>query len=114
MPYHHADMFRFLAALHKEYSFDRVVNIGDELDQSTISFHDKDPDMLFSPSMELGEGIRCFSNFFDIFSAMDIIDSNHGSLVYRKGKFAGLPRSVFKPWNEILNAPAKYKWNNDL
>lgn len=45
---------------------------------------------------------------------MIVLDSNHGSLVYRKGKWAGLPRIVFKTYNQILEAPKGWKWVNDL
>ena len=46
VPYHHKDAFAFLEALKKHYKgFDLVVNIGDEIDQHGLSFHDSDPDL---------------------------------------------------------------------
>ena len=52
IPYHHPDAFKFLAALKKKYKPDLVVNIGDEIDQHSISFHNHHPD-LKSPGDEL-------------------------------------------------------------
>ena len=51
-PYHHPDTLYFLAALKKEYKPDCVVNMGDELDWHSISFHDHHPG-LHSPKDEL-------------------------------------------------------------
>ena len=53
-PYHHPDTIDFLVALNKKYKPDCIVNMGDELDWHSISFHDKHPG-LYSPSDELAE-----------------------------------------------------------
>ena len=46
IPYHHPQSFDFLKAIKKKYKdIDLVVNIGDELDQHGLSFHDTDPDL---------------------------------------------------------------------
>ena len=45
IPYHHPDAFEFLKALKKKYKPDLVVNIGDEIDQHSISMHDSNPDL---------------------------------------------------------------------
>ena len=51
-PYNHIDTLDFLAAIKKKYKPDCVVNIGDEMDWHSISFHDSHPG-LYSPSHEL-------------------------------------------------------------
>jgi hypothetical protein len=45
---------------------------------------------------------------------MLLVESNHGSLVYRRGKAFGLPRHVLKAYGAILEAPTGWKWFNDL
>jgi predicted phosphodiesterase len=52
IPYHHPDAFEFLKTLKKKYKPDLVVNIGDEIDQHSFSFHNHHPD-LKSPGDEL-------------------------------------------------------------
>ena len=42
-PYHHIDTLDFLAEIKKKYKPDTVVNIGDEMDWHSISFHDSHP-----------------------------------------------------------------------
>jgi hypothetical protein len=112
-PYNHADIIAFLRAIKEKYSPDRVVNIGDELDYHAISFHDHDPDLM-SPSDELETAIKRMKPIFDMFPEMDLLDSNHGSLVYRKAKSNGLPRSVLKTYGEVLGAPKGWKWHFEL
>jgi hypothetical protein len=112
-PFEHPDLITFLQALDKKYQFDLVVNMGDEVDGHAISFHEKDPD-LFSPSEELERAIKSLRPLYKLFPKMELIDSNHGSLVYRQGRHAGLPSRVFKSYREILEAPKGWNWSMDL
>lgn len=112
-PYNHPDIISFLKRIKKEFKPDRVVNIGDEIDGHAISFHESDPDLL-SASDELDSAIKKLQPLYKLFPKMDLLESNHGSLVYRKGKFAGLPRHVFKSYRDILGAPKGWNWHFDL
>lgn len=86
---------------------------GDEVDYHAISFHESNPD-LFSPGDELEKAILHLKSFYKLFPKATILESNHGALVYRKQVFHGLPRSVFKSYREILEAPKTWKWVPDL
>ena len=112
-PYNHPDTVAFLTALKRKYKFDRIINIGDEVDYHSISFHEHNPDLL-APSDELEKAIKRLECLYALFPKMDIIESNHGSLVYRKGQTAGLPSRVFKSYREILGAPRGWNWHFDL
>ena len=112
-PYNHPDIIKFLSAIRKKYKPDRVVNIGDEIDGHAISFHHTDPDLL-SPADELQNAICGLKSVYKLFPKCDVVESNHGSLVYRKGKVHGLPRSVFKSYREVLQAPRGWRWHFDL
>jgi hypothetical protein len=113
IPFAHPDLFIFLKAIKKKYKPDRVINLGDELDYHAISFHDSDPDLL-SPSDELKKGIAGLKIMMELFPKMDLMESNHGSLVYRKGKAMGLPRHVFKSYQDIVGAPRGWRWHSHL
>jgi len=112
-PFNHPDAISFLKEINVYFRPDKVISIGDELDYHSISFHEHNPDLL-SPSDELETAISRLEKLYDIFPEVDVLDSNHGSLVYRKGVFHGLPRSVFKSYNEILRAPKGWRWHFDL
>lgn len=113
-PYYHQDTIPFLTAIKEFINPDKVIFTGDEIEGHTISFHDKDPDLPFSPSSELEKAIEHLKPIYELFPKADILESNHGSLVYRRGKHGGLPRYVFKDYREILDAPRGWNWHSDL
>ena len=39
-----------------------------------------------------------------LFPDMDLMDSNHGSLVYRRQKASGLPKAAIKSYNELFRS----------
>lgn len=112
-PYSHPDTVPFLAALEKKFRFDKVVCIGDEVDYHALSFHDSDPD-LPSAGDELNNAIVALQPLYKMFPKMDIVESNHGSMVLRKGLASGMPKAVLRPYNEVLQAPKDWKWVFDL
>ncbi|WP_413560744.1 metallophosphoesterase [Bdellovibrio sp. HCB209] len=111
-PYGHPDTVRFLTALKRKYKFDKVVCVGDEVDYHAISFHDSDPN-LPSPAVELQLAINKLKPLYKLFPKVEIVDSNHGSLVIRKALAHGLPQQVFRTNQEILQAPKGWKWHSD-
>jgi predicted phosphodiesterase len=113
IPYHHPDTFEFLEAVDKLYQPDKIVCIGDEVDKHAMSFHDNDPD-LPSAGDELTEAIEYLKDLYKIFPEMLLVDSNHGSMHYRKGKHHGIPRKYLRGYNEILEAPEGWRWYNEV
>ena len=112
-PYEHPDSFEFLKAVKQKYKPDKVVCLGDEVDHHAMSFHDSDPD-LPSAGDELLEAIEHLKPLYKLFPKVDVLDSNHGSMHYRKGKHHGIPRKYLRSYEEILEAPKGWKWHNDL
>lgn len=113
-PYYHTDTIPFLTAIKEIFNPDRVILTGDEIDGHTISFHDSDPDLIFSPSSELEKAIEHLKPIYELFPKADVLESNHGSLVYRRAKKHGLPRHVLKDYKEVLDAPRSWRWHPDL
>lgn len=112
-PYNHPDVLAFFEALKKKYKFDRIICVGDELDYHALSFHDADPDLM-SAGEELETSIRRLKPLYKLFPDVDLVESNHGSMVYRKQKHHGIPRRVFKSYKDILEAPKGWHWHEDL
>ena len=113
IPYQHPDTVRFLKAVKEKYRPTRVVCVGDEVDKHAMSFHDSDPD-LPSAGDELKKAIKQLQPIYKLFPKMDLVDSNHGSMAYRKGKHHGIPRKYLKDYGEVLDAPAGWNWYNSL
>ena len=111
-PFYHPDTIPFLTALKKKHSFDHIVCIGDEIDNHAVSFHEHNPD-LPSAGEELKKAINALKPIYKLFPNVTVVESNHGSLVFRKALAMGLPKAVFKTYNEILDAPKGWKWEFD-
>lgn len=112
-PFNHPDIIAFLRAIARRYKPDIVVNVGDEVDLHSYSYHEHSAE-LFSPGDELRTAIDRMKPLYKLFPKMSILESNHGSLIYRKAKTHGLPRHVFKSYREILEAPKGWKWYPEL
>lgn len=113
IPYHHPDTLEFLQYLKNKYKPTRVICLGDELDKQALSYHDHDPD-LPSAGDELRRSMPTIQEVYKMFPVMDIIESNHGSLVWRKAKTNGIPRQYIKSYNDVLGVGEGWKWSFDL
>ena len=113
IPYHHPDTLKFLRYLKDKYDPTRVICLGDELDKQALSYHDHDPD-LPSAGDELRRSIPVIRELYEMFPVMDIVESNHGSLVWRKAKTHGIPRQYIKSYNDVLGVGDGWKWSFDL
>lgn len=113
IPFQHPDALRFLSAVKTKFNPTRVINIGDEVDNHGISFHDSDPDL-----MSAGDELRAAQKYCrvlqDMFPVMDLVHSNHGSLAYRRGKVDGIPRHFLREYNEVLMVDDRWKWHEEI
>ena len=92
IPYHHENLIPFLTMLKERYKPTRVICLGDELKSA----------------------LPVIKELKALFPIMDLIDSNHGSMVYRKSKHHGIPRSYIRSYNEVLGVDEGWQWHNDL
>ena len=113
IPYHHPNLIDFLYLLKQRYEPTRIVNLGDELDKHALSYHDSDPD-LDSAGKELQKSLPVIAEMHDLFPKMDLIESNHGSLVWRKAKTHGISRAYIKSYNDVLQVGNGWVWHPDL
>jgi hypothetical protein len=112
-PYQHPDAIDFLQSLKELVRPTRTIHLGDETDCHAISFHQSDPD-LWSPGHELEKAIEYLKPLYRLFSDLDLMESNHGSLVYRRALASGMPLNTIKSYNEILKAPKGWQWHEHL
>lgn len=112
-PFMHQDATRFLASVKAKYKPNEVIFMGDEVDAHATSYHEHDPD-LPSAGDELKQAVKQLEPLYKMFPNATVIESNHGSLVYRKALTAGLPAAILKGYREILNAPKGWTWKYDL
>ena len=113
IPYHHQDTFAFLQYLKDKYKPTRVICGGDELDKHSLSYHDSDPDLL-SAGDELRKSKEFIKTLKKMFPKMDLLDSNHGSMIWRKAKTHGIPKAYIRSYQEVLEVDDGWKWHFDL
>lgn len=113
IPYHNPGLLPFLDKLKRRYEPTRIICLGDELDKHAMSFHDSDPD-LDSAGKELEASLPVIAELEKMFPTMDLIDSNHGSMVYRKAHAHGFPRRYIRPYNEVLEVGKGWTWHHDM
>jgi hypothetical protein len=112
-PFAHKDTFAFLDAIRTTYCPDRVVQIGDEVDNHGMSYHEHNPNLM-SASKELEMARKDITRLETLFPQMDLVDSNHGSLYYRKATTHGIPAEAILPYNKLLGVGEGWKWHFDL
>lgn len=113
IPFEHKSAYKFLSTIKSEYKPNLVINLGDEIDGKSINFHDKSPEDMFTPSQEFEECVKRVKGYYELFPEMHLVESNHGSLVYRRASKFGLPLHVMKTYAEILETPTWY-WHEDI
>ena len=86
--------------------------MGDEVDKHGLSFHDSDSE-LPSAGDELTLSQERIVGWSKAFPTLKLLESNHGSLIYRRAKHHGIPLEYFKPLKEVYNTP-KWSWHEHI
>lgn len=109
----HPNAVDFLSDLRKEYKPDKIIHLGDESDQHALGEWDKDPDGL-SGGMEYEAMLKQIKPLYKLFPKVDVCESNHGKRPFRKAFKAGIPRAYLKKYHEFMEAPAGWRWHDDV
>ena len=111
LPFEHEHYLDFCFGIRKRCKCEKVVHIGDLVDNHSISYHEHDPDG-WSPEYEMKETDKHLKEWFKAFPELNLCRGNHDSLVDRKGKTVGLPRRAFRPFRDIWKLPKE--WIDDF
>jgi metallophosphoesterase superfamily enzyme len=111
-PFTHPDYLDFCKKIYKQYKCNRVVCIGDEIDNHFSSFHATDPDG-YGAGEELKRAVDQLQLWHKAFPYTDVIIGNHTRIVTRKLYEAGVSSSWVKPFQEVLQVPT-WKYHNKL
>lgn len=112
-PYHHPDSYKFLTEIKRQFKPEKVIHLGDEVDGHAISFHDSDNDLM-SAGQELEAAIESIQReIHPLFKHLYLLESNHGSLIYRKAKHHGIPIHHLKSLSEVYETPM-WSWHTEI
>ena len=106
-PFDLDDYLEFCIETYKEYNCNRVVFIGDVIDNHYSSFHETDADGM-GGGCELDFAISRLSRYRDAFPVADVIIGNHDRIIMRKAQSSAIPSKWIKSFKEVLEVP---DWN---
>ena len=95
---------RFCKNVDRKYRCNKVVFIGDVIDNHYSSYHETDPDG-YSAGEELDRAIRRIGKWYKAFPEAYVCVGNHDRLVHRKAYTAGISKRWVREYNEVLDAP---------
>ena len=90
--------------MRDKYSCDRIVFIGDIIDNHYSSFHTADPDG-YAAGEELDRAIAMLKPWHDAFPKADVMLGNHDRIPYRKAMDAGMSERWVRGYSEVLGTP---------
>ena len=92
---------------YKRFNCNRVVFIGDVIDNHYTSYHETDANALGGGD-ELELAIDKLSRWVKAFPVADVMIGNHDRLIARKAQSGGIPKQWIRTYSDVLNAP---NWN---
>lgn len=90
--------------IRDRYNCNRIVFIGDVIDNHYSSYHDTDPDGLGGGD-ELDIAIKRLSKWYKEFPIADSIIGNHCRLIRRKAFSGGIPKRWIREMSDVLEVP---------
>ena len=94
------DYVDFCLALKDSWDCNRVVFVGDVVDNAAISYHEKNPS-LHSAEEESHRAKKQVQRLHEAFPDADWLIGNHDALTERQARTAGLPSMALKDYNSM-------------
>ena len=92
---------------YAKYNCNKVVFIGDIIDNHYTSYHETDADGLGGLD-ELEIAIKGLRKWYASFPDADILIGNHDRMIMRKAQTSNIPSKWIKSYKDVLEVP---KWN---
>lgn len=97
----------FCQQQYYNYNCNKIVFIGDIIDNHYSSYHETDADGL-GGGEELDLAVKKLAKWYKIFPKADVLIGNHDRLVARKAQTSNIPRKWLRSYKEVLEVPG---WN---
>lgn len=94
----------FCKKTYAEQNCNRVVFIGDIIDNHFSSYHETDADGMGGGD-ELDLAIRKISKWYEAFPVADVILGNHDLIISRKAQTGSVPSRWVRDFGEVLETP---------
>jgi metallophosphoesterase superfamily enzyme len=97
----------FCVSVYLKYTCNRVIFIGDIIDNHYTSYHETDANGLGGGD-ELDLAIKKIRKWYKAFPKADVIIGNHDRLIMRKAQTSAIPSKWIKEYKDVLKTP---NWN---
>ena len=106
-PFCHKDYLKFCKETYEKHNCNRVVFIGDIIDNHYSSYHESSADG-FGGKYELDKAIKKLAKWYKAFPNADVTLGNHDRIIIRKAQTSNIPSKWIKEFSEVLETP---NWN---
>lgn len=115
IPFEHKNYLEFCKETQKRFKCEKVVHIGDLVDNHALSYHEHNPNG-FSPLEELKKTKQTVSKWIQAFPELYLCKGNHDVLVDRKAITFGIPEAYVRSFEQVLGFPNdwSYEWKHYL
>jgi hypothetical protein len=100
--------FQHCLDTYNSFNCNKVVFIGDIIDNHYSSYHEQDPNGM-GAGQELEFAINRVQRWYQQFPDAHVTIGNHDRIVMRKAFSGGVPKQWIKSYNEVLGTP-DWKW----
>jgi len=112
-PFDLDEYFYFVKELKNEYNPDKILFMGDLIDNHGMCFHDVNVDG-YSAGDELLLARERLSPYYKEFPNADVVLGNHDNIPFRKATRHGISQHVMKNPQEIWQSPDGWSWSEEL
>ena len=95
---------------YKKFNCNRVVFIGDVIDNHYSSYHETDPDGM-SGGDEIMLAVKKVQQWYKKFPKADVLIGNHDRIIMRKAFSSDIPKIWIKDYNDVLGTPG-WTWSD--
>jgi metallophosphoesterase superfamily enzyme len=99
--------FQHCVDVYERYNCNRVIFIGDVIDNHYSSYHETDANGMGGKA-ELDLAVDRLARWYHRFPNADVTIGNHDRIIMRKAQSSGVPSAWVKDYKEVLNTPG---WN---
>lgn len=101
LPFEDEEYIDFCEEVFDKFKVEKVIQIGDLLDNHSISFHERNVDG-FSANEEFYLSLDKLKDWMGRFKNVDVLKGNHDRLIERQFKNKGIPELWRKDFSEAL------------
>ena len=97
----------FCKDTYKKYNCNKVIFIGDVIDNHYSSYHETDAEGM-GGKYELDQAVEKLQRWYKAFPNADVTLGNHDRIIIRKAQTSNIPNKWIKEYKEVLEIP---NWN---